>query len=521
MTATANQPDSAALAAPDESVVLRVVNLSKSFDGVEALRGVFLDVRRGEIHAVLGHNGAGKSVLMKTLMGVHRPDEGVYEIAGEPARFGSPSEAQSRGLSMVYQEFGLVPELPVYENVLLHGLPGRHGLLDRREAIRGSMMVLSRLGSDVSPTEIVENLKVADQQEVEIARAIALDPHVLIMDEPTAALSHGETQRLFDVVNKLRDDGVAIVYITHKLDEVDELADRVTVLRDGEVQGTFVAGEFNAALLMEKITGRKLATVAREIDHTEEPGPEILVLRELSVGDAVSKVSLDVRAGEVVGVTGLVGAGKTELAKAIVGAAGEAELSGECRYEGRTIDLRRMNPSRARRMGIGLVPEDRKAEGIVAEQSAMENALLPALGRFRRTGGALIDWPAARRAVDGLIAGIGIKPTDPLRSIEVLSGGNQQKVVIGKWLLTGELKLLILDEPTRGVDVGARADIYTVIRDLAKEGLAVLLLSSDIEEILIASDNVLAMRRGRIVAEASVGEVSEADLLAAVAGGAA
>jgi ribose transport system ATP-binding protein len=504
-----------------DETALKMTNINKSFGGVQVLYDVNFDVRAGEVHALLGENGAGKSVLMKTLMGVHRPDSGDYVVAGKSVKFNNPAEAQRSRVSMVYQEFGLVKYLTVAENIFMGRLPSRRGMIRWRYTRKRATEVLKALGSDLSPSAMVGDLKVADQQEVEIARALSYDPVVFVMDEPSAALSYDEIGHLYELVNTLREQGVAIVYITHKLNEVFDIADRCTVIRDGRIVGTYDISELDLSTLVEKMTGKQVsAEIVRE-DTYKRPKANIIELRNMEAKEKdkelYSGVNLKVGKGEIVGIAGQIGAGKTELGKTIFGALPKTfTIKGEMIFDGKEVDLKKLSPSTAKKMGIGFVTEDRQAEGIIAEQSVLFNTILPAFQRVTR--GFVIIGSKARQLVQGIIKDVALRPPEPSRLVKFLSGGNQQKVVIGKWL-AAESKLLILDEPTRGVDVGAREEIYEVVRQQARnKGLGVLLLSSDLREIMIAANRILVMRLGKITHEVLPSETSERQLLHFVLG---
>lgn len=500
------------------SPALTISAINKSFAGVPVLKNIDLEVGAGEVHAVLGENGAGKSVLMKILMGVHQPDSGEYLLEGRRVRFDSPAEAQRNRVSMVYQEFGLIQSMTVTENIFMDRLPTRWGMIRWSLARREAARILERLGSDISPNAEVGDLKIAEQQEVEIARALSYDPLVLIMDEPSSSLSRVEIEHLYSLVRVLRAQGRAVIYISHKLEEVFALADRITVIRDGAVEGTYKAADLSPSALVAKMIGKPTGSETAERGVHVGAGGDVLELQKVSVPGLVEEVDLKVGAGTIVGVAGVIGAGKTELARAVVGALPAAAATrGTIRVNGRPIDIKSMNPNKARAYGIGFVSEDRQADGIVQTQSVLFNVTLPALGRVATA--FMLIRRSARNLVQKIIDDVKLRPRDMDRIVRFLSGGNQQKVVIGKWL-AARSKLLILDEPTRGIDVGAREEIYEVIRRHARmEGLGVLLLSSDLREILTASDRVLVMYRGRITGEVGPQDVSEHELLDMVLGG--
>ena len=498
-------------------VTLQMTGVNKSFGGVKVLKDVDFEVYKGEVHGLVGENGAGKSVLMKTLMGVHRPDSGRYIVGSKEVSFHSPAEAQRQHVSMVYQEFGLVEYLSVTENIFMGRLPSRRGIIRRGKAYEESTKLLKMLGSDAPPRALIADLKVADQQEVEIARALSYDPVVFIMDEPTSALSYDEIRNLFNLIRSLRDKGMAIVYISHKLDEVFEITDRVTVIRDGVIVSTDKTAKITPGALMERMTGKKIsAEIHREPSKYAKPSENILELHNLEAKGLFSDINLTVGKKEIVGIAGLLGAGKTELGKALFGALPKTiPVTGKYILEGNEVDIKSLTPSKAKKMGIGFVTEDRHTEGMIAEQSVSFNITLPALNRVTRR--FVVIGRRALELVRGVIKTVVLRPPEPSRLVKLLSGGNQQKVVVGKWL-AAQARLLMLDEPTRGVDVGAREEIYDVITQLARGGIGVLLLSSDLREIMRASDRILVMRHGRIITELLPHETSEEKLLAIVLG---
>lgn len=500
-------------------VTLEMSNINKSFGGVSVLKDVSFEVSKGEVHALIGENGAGKSVLMKTLMGIHQPDSGKYIIDGKEVRFSSPADAQRKRVSMIYQEFELVPFLSVAENILLGRMPLRGGgLIDWPKTHEAAKSFLEMFGSNIPPRAVVSSLPVGDQQEVAIARALSYDPSVLIMDEPTSALSLEEVQRLFDRVRILRDRGVAIVYITHKLEEVLRIADRVTVLRDGIVVSTNNIKDVEVGRLIEEITGKKISKTARVRAEAayQEPSLNILELQNFNAEGLVYDINLTVGKGEIVGVAGLIGAGKSELARAICGALPKANrVTGKYIFNGKEVEIESLSPNKVNKMGIGFVSENRLAEGMIPEQSMLFNVILPSLSRVSR--GFVINPRLALAMAVNVIKTVVLRPPEPKKIMRLFSGGNQQKAVIGKWLAS-QAQLLILDEPTRGVDVGARQEIYDVIREQARQGAGVLVLSSDLREIYQVADRILVMCRGRVVAEALRHEISEEGLLQLVFG---
>jgi ribose transport system ATP-binding protein len=484
--------------------ILRVRDLRKAFPGVVALDGVDFDLRSGEVHVLLGENGAGKSTLIKALSGAHRPDSGRIVVDGEETEIRSAQDAQRLGIATIYQEFNLVPELTVAENLFLGRQPRRFGLVDRRRMEREARELLERAGVDAAPGQRMGDLGIARMQMVEIAKALGQDARVLIMDEPTAVLTTGEVDKLFAIVRRLREQGVAIVFITHHLEEIPRIGDRVTVLRDGRSVGE-VPADTAEAELVRLMVGRSIEQqYPRE---RSDAGPPLLQVRGLGRAGVFENVSFEVRAGEVVGLAGLVGAGRTEVARAIFGA--DRYDAGEVLVEGRP--LRPGDVHAALEAGVGLVPEDRKGQGLVLEADVGENLGLVTLGRSSH--GGFVDRAGQRGAAADIAGKLNVRMSGLRQEVATLSGGNQQKIVIGKWLLA-DAKVLILDEPTRGIDVGAKVEIYQLINRLTASGHAVLMISSDLPEVLGMSDRVLVMARGRLAGELTADEATQDSVMA-------
>ncbi|MFJ2794733.1 sugar ABC transporter ATP-binding protein [Streptomyces sp. NPDC087290] len=499
-------PPAPAPAAP----VLALRNVSKSFGAVRALHDVSLTLRPGEVHALAGENGAGKSTLIKTLAGVHRPDGGQLLLDGTPVAFHGPADARDAGIAVIYQEPALFPDLSIAENIFMGRQPRRRlGRIDHR-AVRGATgALMRRLGVGLDPERPARGLSIADQQIVEIAKALSFDARVLIMDEPTAALTGAETARLFSVVRTLRDEGAAVLFISHRLDEIFELCGRVTTLRDGRLIASEPLAGLTADALVRRMVGRDLDDLYPKQDATV--GEVALSVRRLTREGAFRDVSFEVRRGEIVALAGLVGAGRTEVAQAVFGV--DRVDAGEVRVDG-TV-LRPGSPTAAMAAGLALVPEDRRQRGLVMEMSIERNIGLTGLGELRRHGlvrralerDRAADWALRLRLTYHRLAD----------SVGVLSGGNQQKVVLAKWLATGP-SVLVVDEPTRGIDVGTKAEVHRLLSASAADGLAVLMISSDLPEVIGMADRVLVMREGRLVAELPRGSATEETVLAAAAG---
>ncbi|MFJ8791945.1 sugar ABC transporter ATP-binding protein [Streptomyces sp. NPDC102462] len=496
--------------------MLSVTGVSKVFPGVRALSDVDFTARAGQVHALVGENGAGKSTLIKVLTGVHPPDAGEIRYDGRPVRFTTPLGAQQAGISTIYQEVNLVPLMSVARNLFLGREPrGRFGLIDFRRMRREADEALRALGIRVDVRRPLRELGVGAQQMVALARAVAVDARVVVMDEPTSSLEPREVRTLFEVIRMLRDRGVAVIYVSHRMDELYEICDAVTVLRDGRVVHTGPLAGLDRLRLVSLMLGRDIGEVRGEgltkfagSHHaTAEP---VLTAEGLTVRHQLHEVSLSIRPGEVVGLGGLLGSGRSETARAVAGAlptdAGRVSVGG--------VPVRGGSPPAAIRAGISLLPEDRKAEGIVPGLSVRENialAALPALSRFGLVDDARID-----RIVDTFVRRLRIKSAGPHQKVGELSGGNQQKVLLARWLAVHP-KVLLLDEPTRGIDVGAKAEVQALIDELAEDGLAVLLISSDTEELIEGSDRVVVLKDGRVVDELAGDAVTEDALLRAVA----
>lgn len=480
---------------------LELRHVSKTFPGgVKALTDVQLTAYPGEVHALMGENGAGKSTLMKILSGAYIPDAGAEcRIDRQPVRIDGPQDAREQGVAVIYQELSLAPNLSVAENIYLGRLLQRRGMVDRAAMRAACAPTLERLGADFTPACLVRDLSIAQRQLVEIARAVHFKARILVMDEPTTPLSTRETDRLFDLIRQLRADGLAILYISHRMAEIDELADRVTVLRDGCFVGTLDRAGLTRAALVKMMVGRDLSGFYTKTHGEVARGQVALSVRNMSDGRRVKDCSFDLHAGEVLGLAGLVGAGRTELARLIFGA--DARMAGNVSVDGAPLAL--ATPRQAIDSGIAYLTEDRKLQGLFLDQSVHENINLIVASRDAGHCGRLDRGTARRRTVDA-IRSLGIRVAHPQVNVGALSGGNQQKVMLSR-LLETKPRVLILDEPTRGVDIGAKAEIYRLINDLARAGVAVLLISSELPEVIGLCDRVLVMREGALVGEVAGG----------------
>jgi rhamnose transport system ATP-binding protein len=480
---------------------LDVKGIDKSFPGVHALREVSFDVLPGEVHALVGENGAGKSTLIKILSGVYKPDAGEIHVDGEVVTIPDPHAAATLGVSAVQQERHLVPLLSVAENMFLGREPRRGGLaIDFRERDRQAARILGHLGEGIDVRRPVERLSTAQRQMLAIGRAVSSEARVVIFDEPTASLSRRETESLFQAIRGLAEQGIAIIYVSHRLEEIFEIAGRVTVLRDGEVVGTRSTGDVTADEVIAMMIGRPPSDLFVRGDRPT-PGAPLLEVRDLSLSELVKDVSLVVRAGELVVLAGLVGSGRTELVRGIFGA--DRIVAGTILFEGR--EIKAGSPRGSVRLGVGLAPEDRKGQGLVLPMSVKENIGLA------RTATKLLRWYDPRRIARlaaRFVEALQIKVASIDRPVRLLSGGNQQRVVIAKWLAT-DPRILILDEPTQGIDVGAKGEIYRLISELLGKGLGILMVSSDLPEVVAVADRILVMRRGRIVAEFDHAQATE------------
>lgn len=487
----------------DSKIILSLRDVHKTFGGIHALAGVSFDLKAGEVHALVGENGAGKSTLIKTITGAYEPDAGIIQIGDGQYTSLTPEQARRLGIGVVYQEFNLLPEMSVAENIFLTTPPMRRfGLIDIKRRAAQAYDLLEQLGAQhsIDPNALIKDLTVGEQQIVEIAKALALDSRILIMDEPSAVLPSRDLERLYEVIRSLRSQGYGIIYISHRLNEIFELADRVTVLKDGHSVATRAIGETNEADLCRLMVGRELTDMYPPLADRDQ-GNVLLEIRDLCIEGTVADVSFDVREGEIVGLAGLGGSGRTTIARALVGLA--KIDSGSICYFGQDA---RMTPASAAKAGVVLIPEDRKAHGLILDQSLRFNITLPNLPQVERWRLILRrhEWDPVINAINELH----IRPSEPELKTGSLSGGNQQKVVLAKWMMARP-KVIVFDEPTRGIDVGAKAEIYLRIRELANRDVGIIMASSDLPELMGMCDRIIVLHEGRVIGEVSRQEATE------------
>jgi monosaccharide ABC transporter ATP-binding protein, CUT2 family (TC 3.A.1.2.-) len=499
------------------ALLLEMRGISKRFGGTQALDQVDFSLDRGEVVGLLGENGAGKSTLIKILAGVHRMDQGAIFIDGKPVTLQTPQDAQRLGIAVIYQELNLTPNQTVAENVFLHhpqrmnGILGKIGIIDHRRRERETAALLSQLGiTGLDLRRKVGELSVAFQQLTEIAKALALEAHLIVMDEPTSALPDEEVDHLFEIIHRLRERGLGVVFVSHRLNEVRAICDRIVVLRDGKNAGALPVNEASDDRIIAMMVGRSIDNLYPKRPAT--PGDVVLEVQGLTRRGIIEDISFHLRAGEVVGLAGLVGSGRTEVARAIFGA--DRIDKGTIRLNGTPVRIR--SPQDARSLGIGYVPEDRKVQGLVPGMTVRDNVTLAVLRQLARAG-HVVDRSVLEGVARRYVHELHLRPLRTDLPVGSLSGGNQQKVVLAKWLAV-DLKVLLLDEPTRGIDVGAKAEIHGLIDELAHRGMAILLISSELPEVLAMSDRILVMSEGRLVGELSREEATQERILALASG---
>jgi ribose transport system ATP-binding protein len=486
-----------------EDKLLEAIDICKAYSGVRVLKNVQLHIRRGEVHAIMGENGAGKSTLMKILTGVVKHDSGQIVYKGEPLRIQHPKDIQSLGIGIVYQEFNLLPELTVAQNIYIGREPSARlkGFINERLLNEDALSILKRLKLKINPRTLVSELSVAEQQMVEIAKTLSYNCELLILDEPTAALTESEIDTLFDVILDLKKQGVAIIYISHRMNELKRIVDRVTVLRDGLFIAEHLLRDTTVDLLIQEMVGRELTSKFPDRpDYTR--GKKTLEIKSLSTKRLLKDINFEAFEGEILGIAGLMGAGRTELARAIFGA--DNMSSGEVWLNGEKLAIN--SPGQAIRHGIGYITEDRKKDGLMLSINIKDNIMLSNYDRYTAAG--WVKEKEARKVSDHYIQRLGIKAVNWNQEVGNLSGGNQQKVVLAKWLCR-HTNVLIFDEPTRGIDVGAKYEVYELMYELVKNGVTVIMISSELPEILGMSDRILVMAEGRITAELSAAEASQ------------
>lgn len=488
----------------DRNPIIQIRDMCKTFPGVQALKGVNLDLYPGEVHALVGENGAGKSTLIKIISGVHDFTEGEYKINGQDADIKKTSDAIEKGISVIYQELNLVSSLSIAENVFFGRLPQKKGIVQWKALYEETQKYMEMVGLHVSPKMKLQYLSVAQQQLVEIVKSVSLNSKVIIMDEPTSALSPNEIQNLFRVMEGLKKQGVAILYVSHKLGEIFAISDRISIFRDGIHIDTVNTGDIDEQQLIEKMVGRKVSDMFPQKEA--QFGEKILEVDKLST-EKVHGLSFYVKSGEIVGFSGLMGAGRTEMAMGVFGV--DKRLEGSVKIAGK--EVARNSPFAAREAGMGLVVEDRKQGGIFPQLSVKTNMTLVSLKQVVK--GFAIQGKKEKNDVQKMVDQLLIKTPNMKQYISKLSGGNQQKVLLARWLMKENLKLLIIDEPTRGIDVGAKAEIYHLIHNLAKQGLAILVVSSEMTEILGMCNRIYVMKDGEIAAEVDAEEATETLLL--------
>lgn len=492
---------------------LLVKDVSKKFPGVQALNSVSLEVLPGEVHALVGENGAGKSTLINILSGVIKPDSGEIFLIGNKVEIENPLQARRMGISTVYQELSVVPQLTVAENIFLGREPrGRLRLLDKESLFEQSSQVLEAIGYQIDPRRRVGTLSIAEQQMVEIARNVSADSRILIMDEPTSSLSRAEVQKLFGIIAGLKEKGISIIYVSHEMEEIFEMADRITVFRNGENVATVSKTGTTPKELVKMMVGREVEYMASKKTLKEKALPELLTAKALS-NHRLNNINLELGKGEILGVVGLVGSGKTELARALFGL--DRIEGGELFVQGRHVKFG--SPLNAIRNGLGYVTESRRDDGLVLMLGVQENICLVIVRQLARWLG-LVSRAPEKSVAQKFVQGLDIKTAGLSQKVEFLSGGNQQKVVLSKWLARRPT-ILILDEPTRGIDVGTRQEFYTILEGIASEGVGIIVLTSDVLEALRVSDRILAMRKGEIVAELNPAEISYRSILEIMTGG--
>ncbi len=489
------------------NVILKMKNINKSFSGVQALKNAALELRSGEVLALMGENGAGKSTLMKILTGIHKRDSGEVEVFGQQVEFENIKESQEMGIAIIHQELNMMKDLTVAQNIYIGREPKKLGIfIDDGKMERDSRKLLDYVGVKIAPKERLGDLTVGKQQMVEIAKAISLDSKLLVLDEPTAALTSVEVDELFRIMNELKAKGIGMIYISHRMDEIKRISDRVTVMRDGEYVGTVNTKETTNEEIVKMMVGREILGNTKEKSACPADSPVVLEVENLCVGDSVRNVNFKLRKGEILGFSGLMGAGRTEVARAIFGA--DKTTDGTIKVNNRVVDIDA--PCSAVRNGICYIPEDRKRYGLLLDKSVTENSVLASLSKYNKFG--FIDDRSARLDAEKVNKKLRTKTSSMKQILRNLSGGNQQKVVVAKWLLK-DADIFIFDEPTRGIDIGAKSEMYDLIEELTQSGKSVIMISSELAEIQRCSDRVIVMCEGRITADLPIEEASQENIM--------
>lgn len=487
-------------------VIIRMEGIDKAFAGVPALKKAKLELKTGEVHALMGENGAGKSTLMKILTGIYSKDAGQIFYEGKEVEYKNPREAQEAGIIIVHQELNMMTHLTVAQNLFI-GRESMNGkLINDRKMNKDAVEIFKRLNIDIDPAAVIGTLTVGRQQMVEIAKAISSKAKVIVFDEPTAALTETEINELFKIIRDLRDQGIGIIYISHRMDEIKQITDRVTVMRDGEYVGTLITEECTKSDIINMMVGRVIYEEPKQFSNVPEDAPVVLSVRNLNAGRMVQNVSFDLKKGEILGFAGLMGAGRTETARAIFGA--DKKDSGQIFINGKEVTVN--SPIDAVKHGIGYLSEDRKRYGIIVEKSVADNSVMACLERYTKKG--LINDKSVHKDAEDFVEKLKTKTPSVEQFVMNLSGGNQQKVVIAKWLLCNS-EILIFDEPTRGIDVGAKSEIYTLMNELVKQGKSIIMISSELQEVLRMSDRIVVMCEGRKTGELSIEEASQEKIM--------
>lgn len=487
-------------------VILTMKDIDKSFAGVYALKKAGLELKRGEVHALMGENGAGKSTLMKILTGIYSRDEGIIVFEGQEVQFKNPKEAQDAGIVIVHQELNMMNHLTVAQNIFIGRERMNGRLVDDKKMAEDAAELFRKLNIKIDPKENMGRLTVGRQQMCEIAKAISTEAKVIVFDEPTAALTESEINELFKIIRDLRDKGIGIIYISHRMDEINQITDRVTVMRDGEYVGTLITEDCTKDDIIRMMVGRTVYEAPKTKSSVPEDAPVVLKVENLNVGRAVKGLSFELHKGEILGFSGLMGAGRTESARAIFGA--DKKDSGEIFVYGKKVDIR--SPKDAVKAGIGYLSEDRKRYGVIVEKSVVVNTTMSSVPQF--TKGLFLDNKGEVRTAEKYVKALKTKTPSVHQQVRNLSGGNQQKVVIAKWL-TRDCKILIFDEPTRGIDVGAKSEIYTLMNELVKQGKSIIMISSELTEVLRMSDRILVMCEGRKTGEINIDEATQEKIM--------